>query len=92
MAPIRVFDLVLQGAVLFCAFVMPFLISVKRVRLGYIFPFLSAFAWGTWRIGLFDPLLKNDVPGIGYVIAAIGYGMIGAILFRVRRRAVKGSF
>jgi hypothetical protein len=44
----------------------------------------------------FDPATHNDIPGIGYIVAAFGYGIISYILFGIRcavlrRRAAKRS-
>ena len=72
-------DYIIQGALIISAITFPFL----KIGLGSAFgmPFLLGIVWGFWRMTYFDTLTENDIPGIGYVIVAIQFGIIGMIIY-----------
>lgn len=80
-------DYIIQGALIISAIVFSFL----RIGLGSAFgmPFLLGIVWGFWRIAYFDPLTENDIPGIGYVIVAFQLGIIGMVIYGIRKAVLK---
>jgi hypothetical protein len=89
-------DYVVQGLILLLTFVHPWFLRLGQEARAFGFPFVVIFIWGIWRMAYFDPATHNDIPGIGYIVAAFGYGIISYILFGIRcavlrRRAAKRS-
>jgi len=75
-------DYIIQGVLVISTITFPFL----RIRLGSAFgvPFFLGIIWGFWRMAYFDSLIKNDIPGIGYIVVAIEFGIIGMIIYGIR--------
>lgn len=51
--------------------------------------FFTTFVWGIWRISYFDSVTRNDVPGFGYVIMSVMLSVIAAVIFFIRKFAVR---
>lgn len=75
-------DYTAQGFLAYLVFIAPWLMGERRG--GYVFglPLVAICLWGVWRMLSFDPAMKNDVPGIGYFVAAGGYSLIALALYR----------
>jgi O-antigen ligase len=78
-------DFIAQASLILLMFTLPFCTSLQR---GFGKPlallFAVGFVWGIWRGFYFDPITDNDVPGIGYVIAAVMMGAVSAFIFLIR--------
>jgi hypothetical protein len=77
-------DYFVEAVLLIVTFVYPW-----RARRGHgwrvvFYPILLGFLWGIWRVGIFDPALSNDMPGIAYFMVSFVYGVIGLFLYGVR--------
>lgn len=81
-------DYVVQGLLAFLVFVMPWLMKEKSGCSVFLIPLAAICLWGVWRMFSFDPAMKNDVPGIGYFVAAFGYSLIAWGLY-VGKHSVK---
>lgn len=46
--------------------------------------YVVGLTWGLWRGFSFDPITRNDFPGIGYLIVPLLMGGISALIFLIR--------
>jgi hypothetical protein len=81
---ISIIDYVMQGVIAMLVLVYPWFLRPGQGRRAFGAPFLAIFAWGIWRIAYFDSVKRNDVPGIGYFVAAFGYGLFALLFFAAR--------
>lgn len=77
-------DYVVQGIIALLVIVHPWFLRLGQGRRAFGVPFVAIFAWGIWRFTYFDPATHNDIPGIGYFVAAFGYGLIALLFFTIR--------
>jgi hypothetical protein len=79
-------DYVTQIGLILLVFLLPFLSSLQS-SFGKVFGqiFLLGFLWGVWRLFFFDPITRNDIPGIGYLIAPLMMGFISATIYSFRK-------
>lgn len=78
-------DYFVQGVLVLLAFVYPWRIPLEKSPRAARMPLVATFAWGLWRMGIFDPATHNDVPGVGYIYAAFVLALIGKLSFGLRR-------
>ena len=81
---LSIVDWSFQAVLLLLTFVHPWFLRIGQSSRAFGFPFLLIFVWGIWRMFFFDPTTNNDVPGIGYIVAAFGYGIIAYVLYGIR--------
>jgi hypothetical protein len=77
-------DYIIQGIIALLIFVHPWFLRPGQGGRAFGFPFLAICAWGFWRVFDFDPATHNDVPGIGYFVAAVPYSLIALLFFKIR--------
>ena len=75
-------DCIAQAGLLVLMFALPFCTPShsgfgKQFALFYV----VGFVWGLWRMVYFDNVTKNDIPGVGYLIAPAMMGGISALIF-----------
>jgi hypothetical protein len=81
-------DSITTYALLASVVILPF--SRASLRVAFWMPLLMGTLWGIWRMAFFDPLTKNDIPGIGYFVLAFVLGIAGMMVHRVRDVVLKG--
>ena len=86
---VSVTDWLFQGVIAFSILILPILLPKGAHFRSVGYPFLVIVAWGLWRMAYFDPVMDNDVPGVGYIIAALAYPWIARVIYAVRW-ALKG--
>jgi hypothetical protein len=77
-------DYIIQGGLLVIVFLYPWSLRLKQPGRAFGVPFIACFGWGIWRIVYFDPETENDIPGIGYVIAAFVFSVVAYLLYIIR--------
>ena len=77
-------DIVIQGVIALLIFVHPWFLRPGQRRRAFWYPFVATFLWGFWRVLYFDIVMHNDVPGIGYFVAAFVHGLIALLYFAIR--------
>lgn len=80
-------DYFIQGVILVSVFVVP--IVGSSLRSTFWVPILIGLVWGLWRMTYFDPVTKNDIPGVGYLVASIQFGLIGVIVHAARKAMLR---
>jgi hypothetical protein len=81
---LSIIDWIFQGIIAFSVFVRPFLLRPRSGGRAIGYPFLIVFLWGTWRMTCYDPATHNDIPGMGYIVAAFGYSVVARGLYAIR--------
>jgi glucose dehydrogenase len=83
-------DYIVQAGMVLLTLVLPFCACLES-KFGWQAAqiFFTTFVWGIWRIGYFDPVTRNDVPGFGYVIMSFTLTLIAAAIFVIRKFAVR---
>jgi hypothetical protein len=85
-AVLSMMDWVFQGLIAFSILVLPFFLPEGSGGRAVGYPLLIILAWGLWRMAYFDPEMSNDVPGIGYLVAALVYPWVGKAIYAIRWR------
>ena len=80
-------DYLIQGVILISALIVPMMGG--SLRSTFWVPVLVGLIWGVWRMACFDPVTKNDIPGIGYLIAPIQFGLIGLVVYAARKAVIR---
>lgn len=62
-------DYVVQGLLALLLFVLPWFLRPGRGCLAFALPFVAILARRLWRVFHFDIAMKNDVPGIAYLVS-----------------------
>ncbi len=82
---IRACDFISQGALLLVIVALPFCPVADSSFMRHFAPiFLAGLAWGVWRFGYFDPVTRNDIPGIGYLLVPFMMGAMSAAVLVLR--------
>ena len=79
-------DYAIQGLLLGAVFIVPIAGGSKRTS--FAVPCAIGLFWGFWRMAYFDPATQNDIPGIGYFITSILLGLIGLLVYGLRRAVI----
>ncbi len=78
-------DYISQGALLLLMLALPFCPVPDASFMRHFAPiFLAGLAWGVWRFGYFDPVTRNDIPGIGYLLVPFMMVAISAAVLVLR--------
>ena len=79
-------DYASQAGLLLLSLLIPFTAPVQwsGFRL-YLSLYGIWFLWGVWRFAYFDMITKNDIPGMGYLVAPLLLCAIALALFYVRK-------
>lgn len=75
-------DYVIQGLLVCLIFIVPWFVGQGRGYFAFLMPLAAICLWGMWRMFHFDPVMRNDVPGIGYFVAAGVYSFLSWVLFQ----------
>jgi len=79
-------DYIAQACIAFLVFLYPLIVEKDCPFLRRAKPvFLFTFIWGIWRFVYFDSATKNDIPGLGYLIAPFMTTFYSSIVFIIRR-------
>jgi hypothetical protein len=81
---LEVIDYMVQAVLFMLGFIHPWIVPRGHGARVFGYPLLVAFFWCFWRMLLFDPAIKNDVPGIGYLFVGFMLGTIGLALYGLR--------
>jgi len=77
-------DWAIQGFIALSVLVFPFLLKPESGGRAFGYPFMIIFVWGIWRMAYYDGATHNDIPGIGYFVAAFIYALIARAIFAIR--------
>lgn len=88
--PLSAADYVVQGLLALLIFIVPWFKKEKRGGSVFLISLVAICLWGQWRMFYFDPAMKNDVPGLGYLVAALVYSLIARGLYQVAQWVKKG--
>lgn len=81
---LEIIDYFVQAVLFALGFIYPWFAPRGHAGRVFGYPLLLAFFWCFWRMGLFDPAINNDVPGIGYLFTGLILGLVGLALYGVR--------
>src|SRR5438067_9276178 len=77
-------DYFVQAVLLLTPFIYPWRIRLEQGWRVFCVPSGLAFLWGIWRVVLFDPATKNDVPGIIYFVHGGMLAVLSTFFFLLR--------
>jgi hypothetical protein len=89
-------DNVITCIIIFTVLILPFLLPSGSGARAFGYPFALTLAWGGWRMGYFDGVTSNDIPGGGYIVVAgfnalLARGLFAVHVIRSRGRQQKSS-
>jgi TRAP-type C4-dicarboxylate transport system permease small subunit len=91
---ISIADWCIQAAFLLLILVHPWFLRAGQSSAAFGRPFFVGIIWGIWRMFYFDPITRNDIPGMGYIAAAFIAGFYALVFYAIRsvilwRRAIR---
>lgn len=81
---LSVIDYLFQGMIALLVIVYPWFVRPAQSSRVFQVPFFTILIWGMWRMFYFDPVTNNDIPGAGYIFAAVVCALMATLLFVIR--------